>query len=87
VMCGDRPHTVPRGVVEALIEVTDASGVLQLGSKLRSGGAVRVMAGPFAEQIVILNKLDGSRRVRVLLHIRGRQVPVSTDANHLLPLQ
>ena len=45
-MCGDRPHPVPRRVVEALIEVTDARGILQLGSKLRSGGAVRLMAGP-----------------------------------------
>jgi len=45
-MCGDRPHPVPRRVVEALIEATDARGILQLGSKLRSGGAVRLMAGP-----------------------------------------
>ena len=82
-MCGDRPHTVPRGVVEALIEVTDACGILQLGSKLRSGWAVCLMAGPFAEQIAI-NKLDDPGRVRVLLHILGRQVAASTDFNHLL---
>jgi len=87
VMCGDRPHPVPPGVVEAPIEAADARGVLRLGSKMQAGEAVRLMAGPFAEQIAILNKLDGSRRVRVLLHIRGRQVPVSTDANRLLPLQ
>ena len=47
-------------MVEALIEAADAHGVLQLGSKLRLGGAVRLMAGPFAEQIAILDKLDDS---------------------------
>jgi transcriptional antiterminator RfaH len=73
-------------VVEALIEAADARGVLQLGSKLRSGGAVLRMAGLFAEQIAILDKLDDSGRVQVLLHILGRQVAVSTDVNHLLPL-
>jgi transcription antitermination factor NusG len=31
VMCGDRPHPVPPGVVEAVIEAADARGVLQLG--------------------------------------------------------
>ena len=87
VMCGDQPHPVPPGVVEALIEAADACGVLQLGTKLRSGGAVRLMAGPFAEQIAILDKLDDSGRVQVLLHILGRQVAVSTDVNNLLPMQ
>jgi len=45
------------------------------------------MAGPFAEQIAILDKLDDSGRVRVLLHILGRSVAISTDVNSLLPLQ
>src|ERR1700746_2593156 len=48
VMCGDQPNPVPPGVVEALIEAADARGDLRLGIKLRSGGAVRLMAGPFA---------------------------------------
>jgi len=87
VMCGDRPHPVPLGVVEALIEAADARGILQLGRKLRLGESVRMMAGPFAEQIAILDKLDDSGRVRVLLHILGRPVAISTDVNSLLPLQ
>jgi len=87
VMCGDQPHRVPPGVVEALIEAADARGILQLGRKLRLGESVRLMAGPLAEQIAILDKLDDSGRVQVLLHILGRRVAVSTDVNNVLPLQ
>ena len=87
VMRGDQPHPVPRGVVEALIEAADARGILQLRSRPELGGPVRLMAGPFAEQIAILDKLDDSGRVQVLLHILGRPVATSTDVNNLLPLQ
>ena len=87
VMRGDQPHPVPRGVVEALIEATDARGILQLGRKLHLGGPVRLMAGPFAEQIAILNNLDDKGRVQVLLYILGRQLTISTNVNNLLPLQ
>jgi transcription antitermination factor NusG len=85
-MCGDQPHPVPRGVVEALIEAADARGILQLGRKLRPGESVRLMAGPFAEQLATLDHLDDSGRVRVLLHILGRQVAISTEVNNVLPL-
>jgi transcriptional antiterminator RfaH len=86
-MCGDRPNPVPHGVVEALIEAADERGILQLDRKLQLGGSVRLLAGPFAEQIAVLDKLDDAGRVQVLLHILGRQVAISTDASNLLPLQ
>jgi transcription elongation factor/antiterminator RfaH len=86
VMRGDQPHPVPPGVVEALIERADARGILQLAHKLQVGGPVRLMAGPFAEQLAILADLDDSGRVRVLLDILGRQVAISTAANNVLPV-
>jgi len=85
VMQGDQPHPVPRGVVEALIATADARGILQLARHLQIGGPVRLMAGPFAEQIAILDQLDDSGRVRVLLDILGRQVTIRTVANNLIP--
>ena len=86
VMRGEEPHPVPPGVVETLIAASDACGILQLGDKLRLGGPVRLMAGPFAEQLAILDHLDETGRVRVLLDILGRQVVISTAANNLLPV-
>jgi len=86
VMRGERPHPVPYGVVEALIAASDTRGILQLGDRLRVGGKVRLMAGPFAEELAILDHLDDAGRVRVLLDILGRQVAISTAANNVLPL-
>jgi transcriptional antiterminator RfaH len=85
VMWGDQPHPVPHGVVETLIAAADPRGILQLVSKLRVGGPVRLMAGPFAEQLATLDDLDDSGRVRVLLNILGRRVAISTDVNNVLP--
>jgi transcription elongation factor/antiterminator RfaH len=86
VMRGDQPLPVPRGVVEALIAAADAGGILQFARKLQVGGPVRLMAGPLAERLAILDDLDDSGRVRVLLDILGRQVVISTEANNVLPL-
>jgi transcription elongation factor/antiterminator RfaH len=86
VMWGDRPHPVPRGVVEALIAAADARGILQLAGKLPLGSTVRLMVGPFAEQLAILDELDDTGRVRVLLDILGRQVAISTAASNVLPV-
>jgi transcriptional antiterminator RfaH len=86
IMLGDQPHPVPRGVVEALIAAADARGILQLGEQLQIGGAVRLLAGPFAEQLAVLDQLDDTGRVRVLLDILGRQVAISTGASNLLPV-
>jgi transcriptional antiterminator RfaH len=85
VMRGDQPHPVPHGVVEALIAAADARGILRLGDRLQKGGPVRLMAGPFAEQLAILDHLDDTGRVRVLLDILGRQVAILTEANNILP--
>lgn len=86
VMRGDEPHPVPCGLVEALIEMADAGGILQFSDKLKLGSPVRLLAGPFADQLAVLDHLDDSGRVRVLLDILGRQVAISTDSNNLLPL-
>jgi transcription elongation factor/antiterminator RfaH len=86
VMRGDEPHPVPCGLVEALIAMADADGILQFGQQLKIGSPVRLLAGPFAEQLAVLDHLDDSGRVRVLLDILGRQVPITTDSNNLLPL-
>src|SRR5947209_3392066 len=54
VMQGDRPHPVPRGVVETLLASADEHGLMQLRSHLKVGGPVRLAIGPFAERLAIL---------------------------------
>jgi transcriptional antiterminator RfaH len=79
---GERPAPVPRGVVEALIEAADASDVLT-GPPLRTGQKVRIIAGAFADQLAIIDRLDDAGRVRVLLDIVGRQAPVELRKEYL----
>ena len=79
VMQGELPHPVPRGIVEAMIAAVDSNGFLRLEESLKIGTRVRLMAGPFAEQLGILDRLDDSGRVRVLLEIMGATVPVQLE--------
>jgi transcriptional antiterminator RfaH len=79
VMQGEKPHPVPRGVVEAMIAFVDTSGFLCFKESLVVGTQVRLAAGPFAEQLGILDRLDDSGRVRVLLDIMGAAIPVYVE--------
>ena len=66
--------------------VADGEGVLQLHSDLKVGAAVRLAAGPFADQLGILDRLDDAGRIRVLLSMFGQQVPVYLNRAHVLPV-
>jgi transcriptional antiterminator RfaH len=79
---GESPAPVPRGVVEAMAAATDHRQVLT-GPALRAGQSVRVVAGAFADQLAVIERLDEAGRVRVLLEIVGAQVPVTIDREML----
>jgi transcription elongation factor/antiterminator RfaH len=85
VMQGERPNPVPPGIVETLIASTGPDGLLQLrlGPQLKVGDSVRLTQGPFAEYLGTLDRLDESGRVRVLLDMLGRQVPVLAEGHHV----
>ena len=85
VMQGEKPQPVPRGVVEAMLACVDRSGNLCLAPKLAIGGSVRISAGPFAERLGVLDRLDDSGRVRVLLEIMGQTIPVSLGRELVIP--
>jgi transcriptional antiterminator RfaH len=85
VMRGEAPHPVPEGVIEALIAATIAGGIVDLAAQLREGSPVRLMAGPFADQLARLEQLDDSGRAHILLEILGRQVRTTTDRHNLMP--
>jgi transcription elongation factor/antiterminator RfaH len=83
VMQGDRPHPVPPGIVETLLASTGPDGMLQTRPQLHVGDPVRLTQGPFAEYLGTLDRLDDSGRVRVLLDILGRQVPILVEGHHV----
>jgi transcription antitermination factor NusG len=83
VMQGDRPQPVPLGIVETLVASTGEDGLLKVRPRLSVGDPVRLLQGPFAEYLGTLDRLDDSGRVRVLLEMLGRRVPVTVDGHHL----
>ena len=74
---------VPAGIVEALIARTDAANLTRLDSDLATGRSVRILAGPFAEFVGTLERLDEAGRVRVLLDMMGTAVPVALHRSAL----
>ena len=76
LMRAGAPEPVPHGLVEQLTEAVSADGVVRCGRALKEGQNIRVTAGPFAELIGTLERLDDQGRVRVLLDILGGKIPV-----------
>ena len=76
LMRSGEPEAVPQGLVEQLTEAASADGVARSGPALKEGQSIRVTAGPFAELLGTLERLDDQGRVRVLLEIMGGGVPV-----------
>jgi transcription antitermination factor NusG len=83
VMQADRPQPVPPGIVETLIASTGPDGLLQMRPQLKVGDRVRLTQGPFAEYLGMLERLDDSGRVRVLLDMLGRRVPILVEGHHV----
>ena len=71
IMEGDRPQPVPPGVVEAILALATTDETVDWGQRLEPGGRVRILTGPFADQLGTLCTLDDHGRARVLLEIMG----------------
>lgn len=71
-----RPRRVPPGLVEALQRATRPGGVATLGADRSVGDEVRILAGPLADRIGVVERLDEAGRVQLLLRIMERTVRV-----------
>ena len=85
IMGVEQPIPVPRGIVEALVTATEASGLVRLDSDLEIGQTVRILSGPFAEALCRLVHLDDRGRVRVLLEFMGTEVTAQLDRSWVAP--
>lgn len=83
IMADLMPQAVPPGIVETLLDYTDADGLLSFDRDLRPGQKVRLISGPFAKAIGKLESLDEKGRVRVLLQCMGAEVAVRLQRSWL----
>jgi transcriptional antiterminator RfaH len=85
VRTGDQPQPVPTGIVEALMELSQGDSIVRFERQLEVGQRIKMIAGPFAEQLGTLERLNDQGRVRVLLEMMGTVIPVSATAAQLVP--
>lgn len=83
IMGGEQPEPVPHGVVEALIALARDGDTVDWGRRLTPGGTVRILTGPFADQLGTLQTLDDHGRARVLLEIMGAARTVTLEGRSL----
>ena len=76
IKADDRPLAAPFGLVEALQAVGCDDGVVDLARGLEPGASVRLIGGPFADQLAVVEAMTGPDRVRVLLSMMSQTVPV-----------
>jgi transcription antitermination factor NusG len=74
---GERPLVAAAGIVETLILSSDQRGSLLFHTDLAVGDKVRLLAGPFAETLGVLQRLDGDGRVQLMLDLIGGSIKVS----------
>ncbi len=79
----ERPSPLPGGVAETLQRSLDGRGVLQFEAPLVPGETVRLVSGPFASQLGVLERLDDNGRVRLLLDILGGKIPLSVSCDQV----
>jgi transcriptional antiterminator RfaH len=84
IMQGERPAPVPVGLVEGMMALTDAEGLLDVSGGLAAGDRVKLLAGPFADLIGRLDRLDAGGRCRVLIEIMNGVVPVIMERRDLV---
>jgi transcription antitermination factor NusG len=54
-------------------------GVVDLARRLEPGTPVRLIGGPFADQLATVEVMSGPDRVRVLLSMMSQTVPVEVS--------
>ncbi len=81
---GDEPVAVPSEVIETIQNRENDEGLFTFTPpKLNKGDRFNIMDGAFADNIGIFEKMDGSKRVVLLLELLGRIVRVRTPLKSL----
>ena len=80
-----RPEAMPQAVMQGLFARCQGSVIQSVAPHLQAGQQVRLIAGPFADQLARIERLDDRGRVRVLLNILGGEIPANVGIGDLSP--
>jgi transcriptional antiterminator RfaH len=87
VRAGSLPLPLPAGLIEALASAQPSAQEAARGETFKINQPVQLGTGPFSDLIGRIHRFDSAGRVRVLLEIMGRMVPVRTTLAHLSPAE
>ncbi len=75
---GDRPASVPAGVVEEIMAQRDEAGLVRLATRIpfEKGEVIQVVSGALTDSIGLFECMTDEERVIMLLDLLGRQVRV-----------
>ncbi len=75
---GDRPASVPAGVVEEIMAQRDEAGLVRLAARIpfEKGELIQVVSGALTDAIGLFECMTDEERVIMLLDLLGRQVRV-----------
>jgi transcription elongation factor/antiterminator RfaH len=80
---GEKPTCVPTSLVETLQLSTAPDGSLVSKTRLCPGDSVRLIDGPLADRLGVLETLDPKGRVNILLELLGGNLRVRADASKI----
>lgn len=82
------PQALPAGFMAGLIERCSADGtLLQSRDDLAIGDRVRVVAGPFADQVSSIEEMSGHERVTLLISLMGQSARLQVPRTRLVKIQ
>ncbi len=84
VRCGMTPSVVNDQVIEELRSRCSEDGLFMAPPRLYPGIRALVSRGPFADQLVEISRMNGSRRVEALMMLLGGKVRVDFDEDDLI---
>jgi transcriptional antiterminator RfaH len=74
---------IPTTFIENLMTRCDLSGKLLPIKKFRKGDQVKVIKGPFADLIAIIEQYETKQRIWILMDLMGRKTKIQTPSDNL----
>jgi len=76
---GKKPLAVPEGIIEEIHDRQDDQGAVQMlpAVTFHKGDPIKVVSGPFADKIGLVDSMSDKDRIYVLLDLLGRQNKLS----------
>ena len=75
--------SIPFSFIDNLMERFDSSGKLIPIEKIKKGGKVKILKGPFANFIATVEKYEADQRIWILMDLMGRKTIIQTPSDNL----